>query len=73
MNLFKEIFSGYAQRIRMENSFQMQKAAHVRPPQVKMEVATVLTDIKKQLASDPELKSTFDSINITVPGTTAQP
>jgi len=67
MSLFREIFSGYASRIRMENSIKLQAAALVRPPQVKMEVATVLTDINKQLAADPALKGVYDGINITVP------
>jgi len=66
MALIKEVFNGYAQRIRMENSFQLQKAKLIRPPQVKLEVANTLKGIYDEL-KDPELKALFDACEIKAP------
>lgn len=66
MSVIKELLSGYSKRIRMENSFQLQKAKLVRPPQVKLEVSTILKGINDEL-QDAELKALFDAIVITVP------
>ena len=66
MALIKEVFNGYAQRIRMENSFQLQKAKLIRPPQVKLEVANTLKGINDEL-KDPELRALFDSLEIKAP------
>lgn len=64
--MFRELLNGFSQRVRLENSIQLQKAKLVRPRQVKLEVAHVFKDISDQL-SDPVLKGHYDSINIEVP------
>jgi hypothetical protein len=64
--MFRELIRGFSQRVRLENSIQLQKAKLVRPRQVKLEVAHVFKDISDQL-SDPVLKQHYDSINIEVP------
>ena len=64
--MFRELINGFSQRVRLENSIQLQKAKLVRPRQVKLEVAHVFKDISDQL-SDPVLKGHYDSITIEVP------
>jgi len=66
MSVIKELFSGYSKRIRLENSLQLQRAKLTRPPQVKLEVCTILNGIDEEL-NDPKLRALFDSIAITVP------
>lgn len=66
MSVIKEMFAGYAQRIRMENSLQLQKAKLVRPPQIKLEITEILIRIDDQL-QDPRYKTVFDGITINVP------
>lgn len=65
--MFREIFSGIAQRVRLENSLQLQRAKLVRPLQIKLEVAVTLNDIDTQLAAEPTLRAKFNSISIVVP------
>ena len=67
MSLFKEVFSGYAQRIRLENHLKLEAAKLERPAQVKLQVAATLTTIDKELAADPVLKARYDGITINVP------
>jgi len=66
MSLFREVFSGYAHRMRLENSLQLQSAKILRPVQIKLQVATVMRGITTELA-DPALKAEFDKIELTVP------
>lgn len=65
--LFREITSGWARRIRLENHVALQRAEYVRPAQVRMEVSTILHDINVQLKADKDLKAVFDSVKITLP------
>lgn len=65
--LFREITSGWAKRIRLENHVALQRAEHVRPAQVRMEVSTILHDINVQLKADKDLKAVYDSVKITLP------
>lgn len=65
--MFRELINGFSQRVRLENSIQLQKAKLIRPKQVKMEVAHVYKDIADQLSSDPVLKTQYDSITLEVP------
>ena len=65
--MFKEIFSGMAQRVRLENSLQLQRAKHIRPAQIRLEVAVTLNDIDSQLDADAKLKARFESTTIVVP------
>lgn len=64
--MFRELINGFSQRVRLENSIQLQKAKLVRPRQVKLEVAHVFKDIADQL-KDTELKAQYDTIAIEVP------
>lgn len=64
--MFRELINGFSQRVRLENSIQLQKAKLVRPRQVKLEVAHVFKDIADQL-KDTELKAQYDIIAIEVP------
>ncbi len=64
--MFRELINGFSQRVRLENSIQLQKAKLVRPRQVKLEVAHTFKDIADQL-KDTELKAQYDSIVIEVP------
>lgn len=66
MSMLKEMFSGYAERIRLENSIQLQKAKLTRPKQVKLEAAQLIKNVNDEL-KDPELKAVFDSLTIEVP------
>ena len=65
--LIKEIFAGYSARIRLENNLQLQKAKHIRPPQVKLEIAGVLNGVANQLRNDPQLKEQYEKIQLEVP------
>lgn len=65
--LLKEMFAGYATRIRLENSLQLQKAKHIRPPQIKVEIASVLNGIATELRNDAQLKEQYDKITLEVP------
>ncbi len=65
--MFGEIFKGIGQRVRLENSLQLQRAQHVRPPQVKLEIAKAFTDISTAL-QDPVLKQHYDRITLVIPG-----
>ena len=64
--MFRDMFSGYAQRIRLENALQLQRAKLTRPQQVKIQVAEALKVIDVRL-QDPDLKRIYDSITITLP------
>lgn len=64
--MFRELVNGFSQRVRLENSIQLQKAKLVRPRQVKLEVAHVFKDIGDQL-KDTELKAHYDSIVLEAP------
>lgn len=65
--MFRELINGFSQRVRLENSIQLQKAKLVRPRQVKLEIAHVYKDIADQLTGDAVLKQQYDSINLEVP------
>lgn len=65
--MFREVFSGMAQRVRLENSLQLQRAKHIRPSQIKLEIASTLNSIDVELDADPKLRAKFDSIQIVVP------
>lgn len=67
MSLMKEIFSGYAHRVRLENSLRLQEAKIVRPEQVKLDIAAKLTAVEAELTANPQLKAKFDSVKLTVP------
>lgn len=60
MSLVREVFSGYAQRIRLENHLQLESAKAVRPEQIRMQAAAVIKTINDEL-KDPELKAIFES------------
>jgi hypothetical protein len=64
--MFRELINGFSQRVRLENSIQLQKAKLVRPRQVKLEVAHIFKDIADQL-TDPALKTQYDAITIEAP------
>ena len=66
MSLIREVMNGYAQRLRLENSLQLQRAQHVRPAEIKLAIAKTLTSIDIELR-DKELKQRFDSINLVLP------
>jgi hypothetical protein len=65
--LSKEIVAGYSARGRLENNLQLQKAKHVRPPHVKLEIATVLNGVANQLRNDAHLKEHYYKITLEVP------
>lgn len=65
--LLKEIFAGYSSRIRLENSLQLQKAKHIRPPQIKLEIAGTLNTIAAELRNDAALKQQYDAITLEIP------
>lgn len=65
--MFRELINGFSQRVRLENSIQLQKAKLIRPKQVKLEIAHVFKDITDQLNGDPVLKAEYDSINLELP------
>jgi hypothetical protein len=67
MSLIREVTTGWAKRIRLENSLALQAATHVRPAQIKLSVAITLNDISTQLDADAKLKKQFDSIKIVLP------
>ena len=67
MSLIREVTTGWAKRVRLENSLALQAATIVRPAQIKLTVATTLNDISTQLDADPKLKKQFDSIKIVLP------
>jgi len=68
--LIREVTSGWARRVRLENHVALQRAELVRPAQVRLEVTTILHDINTQLKADPELKKLWDTVKITVPTAT---
>ena len=65
--MFREVLNGMAQRVRLENSLQLQRARHIRPSQIKLEIASTLNSIDVELDADPKLRAKFDSIQIVVP------
>ena len=65
--MFREVLNGMAQRVRLENSLQLQRAKHIRPSQIKLEIASTLNSIDVELDADPKLRAKFDSIQIVVP------
>jgi hypothetical protein len=65
--LIKDIFAGYSQRIRLENSLQLQKAKHIRPSQITMEIAVVKTAIANELKDNAELKAQYEAVKLEVP------
>ena len=67
MSLIREVTTGWAKRIRLENSLALQAATYIRPAQIKLTVAVTLNDIGTQLDADPKLKKQFDAVKIVVP------
>lgn len=67
MSLIRTAFAGMAQRMELENSLQLQKHQHLRPPQITLQIAQGLASIDEQLAADPKLKKRFDNIKLTLP------
>jgi hypothetical protein len=65
--MIREVVAGFSQRIRLENSLQLQRAMHLRPEQVRLEVAKGLVHIDEQLTADPKLAKRFNAVKITVP------
>lgn len=65
--MFREVFSGIAQRVVFENAMTLQKMRLVRPEEVRLEVATSLNNIDQVLASDAKLKARFETVKIVVP------
>jgi hypothetical protein len=65
--LIKDVLAGYSARIRLENSLQLQKSKHIRPSQIKMEIAAVHNSIANELRNDPSLKEQYDKITLEVP------
>jgi len=66
MSLIREVLNGYAQRLRLENSLQLQRAKLTRPDEIKLTIAKTLVAIDVEL-EDEKLKAKFASINLTVP------
>ena len=66
MSLIREVVAGYAQRLRLENSLQLQRAQLVRPVEIRLNIAKTLVAIDVEL-KDQELKKRFDSINLKLP------
>lgn len=64
--MLKEIFIGAAQRIRLENSLQLQRAKLVRPKQVRLEVAKAHREVQMELEGDAELQKLYEGIVIHV-------
>jgi len=64
--MIRDMINGYAQRIRLENMLQLQKAKHVRPAQIKLEISDALKTIADRL-QDPDLKKIYDGITLEVP------
>ncbi len=69
MSLIKTAFSGMVQKMQLENALQLQKHQHLRPPQIRLQIAQGLTAIDEQLAADAKLKKRFDTITLTLPTT----
>ena len=67
MSLIREVTTGWAKRVRLENSLALQAAQLIRPAQIKLTVAVTLNDIGTQLDADPKLKKQFDAVKIVVP------
>lgn len=67
MSLIREVTTGWAKRIRLENSLALQAATYIRPAQIKLSVATVLNDISTQLDADAKLKKQFNDVKIVLP------
>ena len=66
MSLIREVINGYAQRMRLENSLQLQSAQLIRPSQIKLGIAKTLVTIDVELKDKP-LKAKFESITLTIP------
>lgn len=64
--MLKEIFVGASQRIRLENSLQLQRAKLVRPKQVRLEVAKAYREIQMELEGDAELLKLYEGVAINV-------
>ena len=67
MSLIREVTTGWAKRIRLENSLALQAATYVRPAQIKLSVAITLNDISTQLEADAKLKKQFNDVKIVLP------
>jgi hypothetical protein len=67
MSLIREVTTGWAKRIRLENSLALQAATYVRPAQIKLSVAITLNDISTQLDADAKLKKQFHDVKIVLP------
>lgn len=65
--IVKEMLAGYASRIRLENSLQLQKAKETRPLAIREEIAKFQADIDERLAADPKLKARFDKVKLVLP------
>lgn len=65
--LFREVTTGWAKRIRLENSLALQVATIVRPQQMKLSAAITIHAINGQLAEDAKLKKVFDGITLVLP------
>ena len=66
MSLIREVVNGYAQRLRLENALQLQRAKLTRPSEIKLTIAKTLVAIDEQL-EDPKLKQRYESITLTIP------
>ncbi len=64
--LIREVLNGYATRVRLENSLQLQKAKLVRPEQIKLEIAHIFKGISDQL-QDEGLKAQYEAITLVAP------
>jgi hypothetical protein len=68
--LVRELFQGFAMRMRLENHLQLQKSGLIRPKQIKLEIAETYLEIEGKLA-DAKLRKEYDSITLTLPGEVA--
>lgn len=67
MSLIRTAFAGYAARMELENSLQLQKHEILRPEQIRIQIAQGLNSIDEQLAADPKLKKRFDGVKLVLP------
>ena len=60
MSLIREVFSGYASRLRLENSLKLRQAQRDRPRTIALEMAKFNTTLQAQL-TDPEVRTAYDT------------
>ena len=65
--LFREVFAGWAKRVRVTNAVALQVALQNEPLAGQMRVAQFRRDIDAQLDADPQLKKIFATVKITLP------